>query len=153
MAFDKENIDILQVGTLVLSDILNEASLKKKLNFGGQLGECTVYVRSNEEQIPHVHVKSKNGNFETCVCLNINKQFVHKSHKDKFSNNDQRKEFDKFMGQKSKEDPSKTNWQLSGLLWNATNVDRPQVNWQTGKKPNYSIMNDEAIIDEDIDIK
>lgn len=148
---DHDNyIDKFKIGSVDLYDLeeINEVSLKNKIVFDKNIGSCDVYVYGNEGKIPHVHVISKNGKFETCICLNTNKHFIHGKYNDKLTNAKQRKIFDDFMGNLSKEDPTRTNWQAAGYLWNMANVNSIRVKWQNkDNKPDYRKMNDEAIKD------
>lgn len=139
---DKDDIEI---GSFSLDEFLNEETIGK-VNIK-KLGDCTVHVYSGEGKIPHVHVISKNGDFETCVCLNTNKHFIHGKYTDKFTNGKQRKAFDKFMNSKSKENPDMTNWEVSSMAWNLSNVDALKIQWQNNPTPDYKNMTDEAIVE------
>ena len=140
------HIDDICIGSFMIDDSLNEETIGH-INFGGKLGECTVHVYSGEGQVPHVHVKSKDKKFETCVCLTTNKHFIHGKYKDKFTSAKQRKAFDDFMNSPSKEDPERKNWEISSMSWNMANTDSQQIKWRSTKIPNYKIMNGDAMVE------
>ncbi len=142
----EDYIDDICIGSFNINENLNEETVGN-INFGGQLGECTVHVYSDEGQIPHVHVESKSGKFETCVCLNTNKHFIHGKYKDKFTNGKQKKAFDEFMNAPSKENPDMKNWEVSSMSWNLANTESQQMKWREGTVPNYKVMNDEAMVE------
>ena len=130
--------DPMLVGEIAFDDSIEEASygevgLK-------HLGECSVYIYSNEGPIPHFHLISKNKKFETCICIFEPLYFLHGT-KTGTLNSKQRKQLNNWMNQKiDYSDANITNWQSIKLAWIWNNGKRFKEIIMNYPQPNYSDM-------------
>ena len=70
--YDKDESDVFE---FAIDDVLNEINY---FNFNkGQKDRFKIYVRSNEQNYPHVHVVFKGNKPDCCVMLDRNKYFKH----------------------------------------------------------------------------
>lgn len=92
----------------------------------GFMGNFDVIVNTDDMgYIPHVHVVDKatrGGQFDTCIRLDTNAYFLHGGHKDTL-NSKQRKMFNDFMHQPSRNVHYRNNYEQAVNLWNDNNSD------------------------------
>lgn len=104
-----------------------------RINFSNNIGECKIYVYSNEGTIPHFHIISKN-NQESCICIYEPLYFNHGS-KVMRLNSKQRKELDNWLNQLSDVNRSNTNWDIIDIAWKIGNGYEYVP--KNAEKPNY----------------
>lgn len=115
------------IGEIDLSSPLENflAEAVEKFNFGKKLGICTIAVKSNEGEIPHLHIENERG-FKCHICLYEPLYFEHKQGEGKLSS-DQKVMLQDFLLDSHKGNPNKTNWEFAAGDWK-------QRNDQDGKK-------------------
>ena len=55
-------------------------SIVGSINLGNEIGECDIIINPEDEEnksFPHFHIKSKDGNFETCLGIYEAKYYNH----------------------------------------------------------------------------
>lgn len=117
---------------------LNEANLGEMARVGFIEGnrKFEVYVWTDDGgNIPHVHVRSIDRSFETCVKLTKAEYFHHGNYKGEF-NSKEKKAFYKFMKAKSKNERYSTNYEYACSMWNDNNSNISIS--ENHKMPNYS---------------
>jgi len=105
-----------------------------------KLGRCKIYVYGKEGKIPHFHLISDNGEFETCICITQPKYFLHGSKTDKLTRV-QREQLNDFLKTQTPKMPNSTIFQAIVFAWNFANEDNMPIPFDT-KQPNYCIMTD-----------
>ena len=108
-----------------------------RINFPINIGQCSIYVYSNEGTIPHFHIISKNGIGESCICIYEPFYFNHGS-KQMQLNSKQRKLLDDWMYLKPSLFPEINNWELISRLWQIDNGNKYIP--KNPAKPNYRNM-------------
>ena len=108
-----------------------------RLNLPFNVGQCSIYVYSNEGTIPHFHIIPKNGIGESCICLYEPLYFNHGS-KQLRLNSKQRKILDDWLEQQSIIAPEVTNWRLICISWETGNGNKYIP--KNPVKPNYRNM-------------
>ena len=105
-------------------------------------GEWEVEVYYTEGHYPHCHVTTPWGAV-SAPRLDIPGYFIHEG-KRYIMNAQERKEFDKFMRQRNKKEPTLTNWQYCSERWNAgisANNRNNEVNCSNlNNQPNYRAL-------------
>lgn len=101
------------------------------------IGNCKIYVYGNEGTIPHFHLISENGKFETCICIKEAKYFKH-GKKNGTLTKKQKEELNHFLEQINKKVPDRTNWEATRDAWNFSN-DTNIISMKI-KKPDYRLM-------------
>ena len=112
-------LDIIDFST---EELLNEDCVGR-INFPNTIGQCGIYIYSNEGTIPHFHIIPKNNTGECCICIFEPFYFNHGS-KQLRLNSKQRKILDNWMNERSKSFPEITNWILISRLWSIGNGDK-----------------------------
>lgn len=137
----------ISIGTIEFSDSINEYSIEKSDNLPNikKLGICDVVVYGNEGKIPHLHVKSNNG--DVCICLHTNKYFSHNPKYIQFSSSSRKKEFDNWMRLPNKKISNEynngnpmANYEAAVRIWEMNN-GKSEFNMTV--QPNYSVMLEE----------
>lgn len=108
-----------------------------RINFPINIGQCSIYVYSNEGAIPHFHIIPKNGIGESCICIYEPLYFNHGS-KQLRLNSKQRKILDDWLEQQSTIAPEVTNWRLICISWETGNGNKYIP--KNPIKPNYRNM-------------
>ena len=126
-------IDDLEVISLSLdTGAMSEASVND-IHMSG-IGTVTIHVYGGEGEIPHFHIRNKNGSFETCVRLYEAKYFKHQGKSDSL-NSKQMKFLDKAMRTRHK-DLVETNWEFACVLWDSAN--KTSLFSKSKKQPDYT---------------
>ena len=104
-------------------------------------------VEAEEGTFPHIHLKTKEGDFELCVRIDECRYFNHEKHmKGNFLNSTQRKEFNNFMKAKHKKLPKYTNWEYAFKIWNfaaKTRINSDMIPIPEGTtQPDYNKLKD-----------
>ena len=94
-----------------------------RINFPINIGQCNIYVYSNEGTIPHFHIIPKNGIGESCICIYEPLYFNHGG-KQLRLNSKQRKILDDWLEQQSTIAPEVTNWRLICISWETGNGNK-----------------------------
>ena len=111
---------------------IEEKTLGKE-NFGGKVKYAVVEVRTNEGwEKPHVHILNEYINI--AIRLDIPEYFVHEHAPDTFSNNKQKKKFDKFM-RSTIVGTDITRWEHAKAAFNVAFPDHPLL---LKKQPDYT---------------
>lgn len=130
------------IGEITFTDPINEYAVEGKANplNLSKLGPCTVEVYEREGNIPHIHIKPREGK-QICICLHTAMYFSHKEHKyQQFSNAKQMVEFNEWMSRpnvKYCSDRTRTNFQVAVELW--AELKNP-VLFDMSVQPDYSNM-------------
>lgn len=125
------------VGTIDLGSVFQEGSTGR-LSFNS-IGECSVYVYSDEGPVPHFHIISKNKKFHCCVCIYEPLYFNH-GYKTDTLNANQRKLLNNWLKEKHYKAPM-TNWEVIDLLWDSNNEENKKYKIQkTSTQPDYTNM-------------
>ena len=116
------------------SALIGEIDLKENA------GLCEIRICYEPNQCPHMHIISKESNFESCICIFDKKYYFGHGVSDKLSDN-QLQLFIEFMNSKGF---ILSNWKELWLVWNCKNGDKycPKC----GKRsniPNYNLLNKE----------
>ena len=93
-----------------------------RLNLPFNVGQCNIYVYSNEGTIPHFHIIPKNGIGESCICIYEPFYFNHCS-KQMQLNSKQRKLLDDWMYLKPSLFPEINNWELIEIIFIGLKVE------------------------------
>ena len=133
---ERKTNEIYTIGTTDFSDCNEEFVNEIKGSFGNGLNECSVVIRGNEGMIPHCHVISKDGRWQSCPCLYDALYFNHAEYQGKFTQK-QKKKFNEWMMQISDADPKNTNWELLCILWKVSNNPLKNVPYKP-KQPDYT---------------
>ena len=121
-------------------DALNESSPILTANFQKKIGNCNIFVYSNEgDYVPHFHVVSKSTNFDCCIQINRAKYFKHGKHKDIFINNSQKKLLNEKLQEINKKTGNSYWLDIQELYYFANlNCKEPKVSIQ----PDYTKLED-----------
>ncbi len=108
------------IGTIDLSteELINE-DCTGRINFSNKIGECQVYVYSNEGPIPHFHLIAKDGN-EACICIYEPLYFNH-GRKTMRLNSKQRKELNNWLNELNINNEKISNWEYINIVWEVEN--------------------------------
>lgn len=87
-----------------------------RINFPKNIGQCKIFVYSNEGKIPHFHIISKKGNEECCVCIYQPLYFNH-GNKQLQLNSKQRKILNEWLQSPSEIVSGATNWGVLSGFW------------------------------------
>lgn len=107
-----------------------------RINLPNNIGECKIYVYSNEGKIPHFHIIPKKGGEECCVCIYQPYYFNHEIEQVQL-NSKQRKILNEWLNQPSKLEPVISNWKIVSGFWQTGNEDDPNVP-ENPVQPNYN---------------
>lgn len=106
-----------------------------RINFPNGIGECKIYVYSNEGTIPHFHlIKDK---FESCICIYESLYFNHGLKQSRL-NSKQRKILNNWLDLPSIPNPKISNWDMLHIAWYGGNGDKYIP--KNPSKPNYTNM-------------
>ena len=124
------------IGTIDFSteELLYEDCIGR-VNFPNNIGECSIYVYSDEGTIPHFHIIPKNGSSECCVCIYEPLYFNH-GNKQLQLNSKQRKILNKWLKSEFKYNKKVTNWEVISTAWIIGNGDKYAPNLPS--QPNYT---------------
>ena len=109
-----------------------------RINFPINIGQCNIYVYSNEGTIPHFHIIPKNGIGESCICIYEPLYFNHGG-KQLRLNSKQRKILNNWLSSPNEKLNSVTNWDIVALSFD--NANETNFYNKEAKQPNYSNMN------------
>lgn len=130
--------DPMLVGTVNLGEYEFQEGVFGKVHFGKGLGDCKIYVYSNEGPIPHFHLISESNNFEACICIFEPIYFDHGS-KTGTLNSNQRKLLNEWMSSVITDyGVNATNWQMLIFAWRMNNGDKYIP--KNPKQPDYTQM-------------
>ena len=113
-----------------------------KVDLGGRVKTCTIWVYSGEGPIPHFHVK--NERFESCIHIFESKYANHEDYH-KTLNDDQVKILDSKLREKATD--NKTYWDQIVDLWYQNNPENASRYKDTARylkcktQPNYADLN------------
>lgn len=133
-----------------LEDTINESSIASndsdKPNLRG-IGLCNVLIGTDEGPVPHIHIKSKNIKWGSCICLHEAYYFPHGGNPltEGVFNSKQAKDFDNWMKSKSPKDPSISNYLYCTGSWLAQYQDKYRYIYDKNHtnftiKPDYTKM-------------
>lgn len=117
-------------------ELINEDCTGKR-NFPNDIGECKIYLYSDEGLIPHFHIIPKKGGKECCICIYQPYYFNHGITEQVRLNSKQRKILNEWMNQPSKLEPVISNWKIVSGFWQTGNEDDPNVP-ENPVQPNYN---------------
>lgn len=120
-----------QSGVFAEETIINDLKLKK-------FKKAQVFVYPNEgDYKPHFHVVGDNGEYESCIRIDENEYFLHKSYHIEMNNRDL-KLLDKAL--RKTRSSGETYWEYMKKRWNdaRTKIKIPEETTQ----PNYTILNE-----------
>lgn len=131
----KDKFKLIGIIDLSTEELINE-DCTGRINFSNKIGECQVYVYSNEGIIPHFHLIAKDGN-ESCICIYEPLYFNH-GRKTMRLNSKQRKELDNWLNEPNIDNEAMSNWESINAAWKLgngyDNVPKDPA------KPNYRYM-------------
>lgn len=132
------NKDSIFVGTINFDEMINEIGIG--LLSLKSLGECNIYIYTNEGTIPHFHIISRSENFECCVCIYEPLYFDH-GYKTGKLNAKQRKQMNNWLKKKYNTLQKETNWEMIKLYWKTNNPSNNKYSIQeTNTQPDYTNM-------------
>ena len=146
---NKDSKSIL-IGTIDFSDCFtktNSKELYKKVELGGDLNECSIYVHGGEGKLAHFHISSGINDIDSCPCIFYPVYFDHEGRNRKLDRK-QLKKLDellecfnnKFLANHP-EYNGLTRWQTIAYVWR--DAGNPLDQWQdpmTYPKPNYKFI-------------
>lgn len=110
---------------------------ERDFNLGNKIGNCEVSGWSKEgKHIPHFHIKSKNTNFNTAICLHVPMYFKHGKYKDEL-NIKQKKKLQACLETKIMN--GNTLWEDFVENWNASPEGSQNI-VDINKMPDYTKM-------------
>ena len=122
MKDSREEPKLLGELNLTTDELLNEDCIGR-INFPNTIGQCSIYIYSNEGTIPHFHIIPKNNVGECCVCIFEPFYFNHGS-KQLRLNSKQRKMLNNWMNERSYADSRLTNWDAIVFVWKVGNGNK-----------------------------
>ena len=132
--------DISYIGEIEFPDILNEREIggNDRVNFKN-IGKCKIEVYSGEGQVPHFHLNSIDGKFESCICIYSPHYFDHGGKYKDILNSKCRKILDDWLRKDFEKGLS--NWNIIRISWETSN---PECRFENRKKvktqPDYTKM-------------
>lgn len=125
-----------------MKDVRDEPKLIGTINLDTEdfnsIGECKVYVYSNERITPHFHIISNNGD-ECCICIYKPLYFNHCDNKNIRLNVKQRKKLNEWLDIPCKAIEKLSNWECIDFAWKIGNRDGIFPHKQQSK-PNYNYL-------------
>ncbi len=100
------------------------------------IGECKVYVYSNEKCTPHFHIITNNGD-ESYICIYKPLYFNHCDNKSIRLNYKQRKILNEWLDKPCRVSEKISNWECIDLVWKTGNCDGIFPH-KRQSKPNYN---------------
>lgn len=126
---------LIGIVDLSTEELMNE-DCTGRINFSNKIGECKVYVYSNEGTIPHFHLIASDGQ-ESCICIYESLYFNHGSKTMKL-NSKQRKELDSWLSKPCQSNEKISNWKNINIVWKVGN-GKDNVP-KDATKPDYRYM-------------
>lgn len=116
------NPKLLDTINFSTEELLNEDCIGR-VNLPNNVGECKIYIYSDEGNVPHFHIIPNNRKEECCICIYQPLYFNHGS-KQMRLNSKQRKILNDWMNSPSKVAPEVTNWRLISIFWQTGNGNK-----------------------------
>ena len=131
------NPKMIGIVDLSTEELINE-DCTGKINFPNDVGECKIYLYSDEGALPHFHIIPKKGGKECCVCIYQPLYFNHGTGTEQMIlNSEQKKILNEWISKPSKVLPEISNWRIISLFWQTGNEDDPNVP-ENPVQPNYN---------------
>ena len=126
MVVDISENKLILIGEIDFSgcddELINESSIVSKDNAKPNIrgiGKCEVFIGSDEGPVPHIHIKSNDTTWGSCICLHEAYYFPHGGNPmtEGVFNSKQAKEFDDWMGKPNMKRNTRSNYLQCASVW------------------------------------